>query len=875
MAKKNKEEKVEEKVINENIITQSIDQVMDERFARYAKYIIQQRALPDARDGLKPVQRRILYSMYELNLTHDKPFKKSARVVGDVIGKYHPHGDSSIYEAMVRMSQDWKMNIPLVEMHGNVGSIDDDPAAAMRYTEARLSKITSFMLDDLKKNAVNFAPNFDDSEKEPVVLPSLIPNLLVNGTRGIAAGYATDMPPHNLGEVIDATIAKIKNPAITLNQLRKYIQGPDFPTGGIIFGGDGIIKAFERGNARIILVSKKHIINNENDEFKYIEVSEIPYGVIKSKLVYEIDSIIQNQSIDGLLEVKDQSDRNGISIMIKLDKNASEDTIWKFLLSKTELQVYYSYNNVAIVNNTPKLLNLNQLLSEFINHITEVKYKTIKFDLEKFYNRLEIVEGFIKVAELLDKVIKVIRQAENSRQGVIDALISNFDFTQNQAIAIADMRLYRLSQTDRELYIKERDDLKSKINFLNNLIQNKDEFNKWLIEILKNIKKEFAEPRKTQIEQKEFTTSYNEIDLIKEEEIYIGVTNDGYIKKLSKKTFKANEIQTYKLKPNDYLLSLLKVKSTTNILIFTDLGRYALIPAYKIPESKWKDLGSHITEFVDYKSEESIVSVIAVDDFDINAYIIIATRSGLVKRIDIEDLLTSRYNSFLIAIKIKEGDIVVNAVVSNGKQDVVFVTKNGLGAKYPETEIPIYGTRTQGVKAFNINEKDSLTSFCCINENEELLMFTKDYFGKRIKYSDISYTNKKNVGKQLFLQKNTSPYIPDNIAPVLKTDKFLLKHNEILEQKLVTEIPLSNSNEGFRKLKETKIEGVTILSSQIVSSNNKIFVSINKEKEDITNDLNNEFEQKAEKKLIELSDSIDDIDELLKKINENIKKNNI
>ncbi|WP_416906708.1 DNA topoisomerase IV subunit A [Mycoplasmopsis equigenitalium] len=844
---------------------------MDEKFGRYAKYIIQQRALPDARDGLKPVQRRILYSMYELNLTHDKPFKKSARVVGDVIGKYHPHGDSSIYEAMVRMSQDWKMNIPLVEMHGNVGSIDDDPAAAMRYTEARLAKITSHMLEDLKKNGVNYAPNFDDSEKEPVVLPSLIPNLLVNGTRGIAAGYATEMPPHNLGEIIDATIAKIKNPSITLNQLRKFVQGPDFPTGGVIYGGDGIIKAFERGNARIILVSKKHIIDNEKDEFKYIEVTEIPYGVVKSKLVYDIDSIIQNQSIDGLLEVKDQSDRNGISIMIKLDKNASEETIWKFLLSKTELQVYYSYNNVAIVNNTPKVLNLTQLLDEFINHITDVKYRTIQFDLEKFYARLEIVEGFIRVAEMLDKVIKVIRNAENSRQGVIDALISNFNFTPNQSAAIADMRLYRLSQTDRELYIKERDELKAKIAFLNNLIQNKDDFNKWLIEILKGIRKDFAEPRKTQIEQKEFTTSYNEIDLVKEEEVFVGVTNDGYLKKLSKKTYKGNELQTYKLKPYDYLLALMKVKSTTNLLIFTDLGRYALIPAYKIQESKWKDLGVHITEFVDYKSDESIVSVIGVDDFDLNAYVIIATKSGLVKRIALEDLVTSRYNSFLIAMKIKEGDMVINAQISNNKQDVIFITKNGLAAKYSETEIPIYGTRTQGVKAFNIGSKDYLTSFCCINENEELLMFTKDFAGKRIKYSDISYTNKKNVGKQLFSQKLTKPYLPEIVAAVSKTDKFLLKHNEIIEQKLVTEIPLTNVNDGFRNLKETKMEGITIWVNQIVNANNKMFTSISKSKEEVDRDDDRQFEI-AEKKLIELSDNMD-IDEILRRINENVKKN--
>ena len=422
------------------IIQENLDNIMADRFSRYSKYIIQQRALPDARDGLKPVQRRILYSMSELGLDFTKPFKKSARVVGDVIGKYHPHGDSSIYEAMVRMAQDWKMGYTLLEMHGNVGSIDDDPAAAMRYTEVRLSEIANYVIGDLKKNTVKFAPNFDDSEKEPTVMPSLIPNLLVNGAKGIASGYATEMPPHNLGEVLDAAIAKIKNPDIQLSKLYKYVKGPDFPTGGVVYGQQGIYQAFERGHGRITLVSRYKTY--EDSKNKYIEITEIPYGVIKSKLVHDIDLIIAGGEVAGLLEIKDQSDRNGVSILITLDKKANEEVILNYLLSKTEMQIYYSYNNVVILNNTPKVLGLAQLLDAYLKHLRDVKTKTLEFDLVKYQTRLEIVLGFLKVAEITDEVIKVIRQSENGKAGVIQNLMNHFGFTQNQATAIAELRLY-------------------------------------------------------------------------------------------------------------------------------------------------------------------------------------------------------------------------------------------------------------------------------------------------------------------------------------------------------------------------------------------------------------------------------------------------
>lgn len=855
--------------IQENLVSQSIDQIMNDRFGRYAKYIIQQRALPDARDGLKPVQRRILYSMYELNLHHDKPFKKSARVVGDVIGKYHPHGDSSIYEAMVRMSQPWKMNIPLVQMHGNIGSIDDDPAAAMRYTEARLSKISTTLLADLAKNSVKFAPNFDDSEKEPTVLPALIPNLLINGTKGIASGFATDMPPHNISEIINGAIAKIKNPEIPLHGLMKYIKGPDFPTGGIIMGNEGIEHAFERGQGRVILVSKK--TNSQDNKFKYIEVTEIPYGVVKSKLVYDIDSLIQRSDIGGIIEVRDQSDREGISILIKLELSANEDTIWKYLLSKTELQVYYNYNNVAIVNNAPRLMGLNGLLDAYINHVKDVKYATIKYDLDKCTARLEIVDGFIKVAKILNEVIETIRKADNSRQGVIESLITKFDFTKNQATAIADMRLYRLSHTDQNLYISEREELLKNIEFFNKLILDQVFFNEWLIEILTGIKNEFGVERHTKIETEEtFDRNYNEADLIKEEETYVAVSADGYIKRFSKNIYDSNKLENYGIKEKDYLIYMNKLQTTTVLLIFTDLGRYAYLPVYKVNESKWKDLGVHFSELVDFKAEESIVSIIPVQSFDILAYVVSVTKEGLIKRMKTEDLVSTRFNSLSNSTKLKKGDYVVNVCLTNGEQDVLIVTKNGLAAKYSENDVPIYGRTTQGVKALNINTDDYVTSMSTTSYDEEVILITQENSLKRIKVSDIQYSSKKVRGKPIFLQKKTSPYVVKQAFSIKNTKNLIAKDSEknLFELKS-TEIPLTNTQEGFKKMKNYNLEGITVLSTNIVDANDELFSSVKISKVEKAQVDEQKFE-KAEKKLAELNDEMD-IDEMIKRINQSLK----
>ncbi|QSF13408.1 DNA topoisomerase IV subunit A [Mycoplasma sp. Mirounga ES2805-ORL] len=862
---KKKQQKLDDfitKIVNENL-----DSIMADRFSRYSKYIIQQRALPDARDGLKPVQRRILYSMSELGLQHNKPFKKSARVVGDVIGKYHPHGDSSIYEAMVRMAQDWKMGYTLLEMHGNVGSIDDDPAAAMRYTEVRLAEISEVLLNDLKKNTVSFAPNFDDSEKEPTVLPSLIPNLLLNGAKGIASGFATEMPPHNLNEILDAAIAKIKNPDIEFKKLMNYVKGPDFPTGGVIYGQKGIYEAFERGRGRVTLVSKYKVFEDKNN--KFIEITEIPYGVVKSKLIHSIDLLIVNNSISGLNEIKDQSDRNGISILITLDKNASEEHIINYLLQKTEMQVYYSYNNVAIVNSSPKLMNLNQLLGTYITHAKEVKTKTLQFDLAKYKARLEIVLGFLKVAEITDEVISVIRKSENSKAGVIENLIKEFDFTQNQATAIAELRLYKLSKTDKEAFLKEKSELEENIKLCELLLNDSSEFDKYLINILKDIKKQFGRPRRTEIIEEDIKISYSEAELVKDEEVYLGVTKHGYIKMFSPKVFDSNNISSYGIKEEDKLISITRANTTNNVLIFTNLGNYAMIPLYKIDESKWKDFGLHLSDFVQLEAGEEVVSSLIVSDFNELKYICTFTKMGQGKRTILKDFEVARPNKTFTAMKLKTGDKLLGAKYSNGMKDVLLVTAKGLASLYSENDVQIYSTKSSGTKSCNLLSDDEIVAFALTEYGDTITMLANDKYIKRINVSNIKKVSRKNLGKQLFNQMKIKPYIVTDIEPT-NTEDFIYVHNEeneLLMERIVN-YDITTPMEGFSKIKIQNIVNTTIKTNINVESGNDPEVNEEKNFEDkFTSKLEKEEEifERAEKEVDSVLDL--DVDDLLKKLN--------
>lgn len=843
------------------IVRENLDTVVADRFSRYSKYVIQQRALPDVRDGLKPVQRRILYSMYDLGLQHNKPFKKSARVVGDVIGKYHPHGDSSIYDAMVRMGQEWKMGHTLVEMHGNVGSIDDDPAAAMRYTEARLSEIADYVIGDIKKNTVKFAPNFDDSEKEPVVMPVLIPNLLINGSTGIASGFATEMPPHNLNEILDAAIAKIKNPAIELSKLAKIIQGPDFPTGGVIYGTDGIYEAFERGKGRITLASRYNVYSD--NKYKYIEITEIPYGVIKSKLVHEIDLIVDSEEVAGLIEVKDQTDRNGINILITLDKNVNENVIVNYLFLKTQMRIYYNYNNVVIDNHTPKTMGISALLDAYLKHVKDVKVKTIEFDLIKHKARLEIVIGFLKVAKITDKVIEVIRKSEDSKQGVIDNLMSAFDFTLNQATAIAELRLYKLSKTDEHTFMFEKQELEEKIKQCELLLTNPDEFNNYLVSLFRDLKHKFGRIRRTSIEIEQINSSVNQEDLVKEEEVFLGISKFGYIKKVSKKTYESNLITTYGIKEDDNILFYDIASSLDKLLLFTNLGNYAYLPVFKVNESKWKEFGIHLSDFVDLSSGEEIVSVIKVSDFDVTNYVCMFTKKGQGKKVLLKDFDVSRFSKTFVAMKLKNDDELISAKLSNGLKDVLLITKNNFASLYSENDVPIYGLKSNGNKACYLANGDELVSFTVVKPNDSVALVSQSNKVRLINVSEISRVSKQNKGVSIFSKGRLNNAIVQ-CDPLLDETKLLLVNNQGQAHFEKIQNYVKQASTKFINFDADDIRTISLISNYSSTTNDNEFYSYEKESSD---------ENQLMNKAIETKNSIDlSIDEILSKVDELLKK---
>ena len=805
----------------EKFLDMSLDQVMSDRFGRYAKYVIQGRALPDARDGLKPVQRRILFSMFELGLLHNRPFKKSARVVGDVIGKYHPHGDSSIYEAMVRMTQYWKMNEILVTMHGNNGSIDDDPAAAMRYTETRLSKIGQQMLKGIDKDTVMFAPNFDDSEKEPTVLPAIVPNLLVNGAKGIAAGYATEMPPHNLGEIIDGIIATIKSPNIRLSSLMKYVKGPDFPTGGTIQGVDGISDAFERGKGRIVIRSKYEI--NDSKTKPSIKITEIPYGVVKSKLVREIDEVKYGKNVSGIKEVQDQTDRNGMLINIELTPGTNPYKIINYLLSKTQMQVYYTYNNIAIKDAGPHKMGLKELIDAYLKHQREVQTNLINYDLKKDNKRSEIVDGLIKVAAMSDEVINVIRNAKGSKKGVVIALMESFNFTELQSNAIAELRLYRLSRTDQSVYIDEKEVLRARIDTANAILSSPESLDEYIIGELKKIKKEFATPRKSVIEDLIEDIKFNPDELIKHEETWVGVTRQGYIKRFSNRVYEANELITYGVKDSDNIIYIHKINTADKLLIFTNEGQYVYIPVHKIEESKFKGFGKHINDFAAIGPDAKIIGAVSVNDFSLPAFIVLATRKGKVKRTLIKSFEVSVYKRPRVAMKLAKGDQLIAIKPTNGSRQVVLITIDGKAVKYPETSIGIYGTTASGVKGITLSTDDRVGALVVAPNDSVIGMVSKRGGAKRVKMSSISSASKTTQGKRLFRLIKGNPHIPIDAAIVKPTNRMIFRDIKSLTIEKFNKVDITTPNDGFTSVGPSKTMDAKILVLNRIHKDSGLF----------------------------------------------------
>ena len=727
----------------------SLEEIMSLRFAAYAKEIIQDRAIPDVRDGLKPVQRRILYAMYKAGNTAEKGYIKCAATVGDVLGKFHPHGDSSVYDAMVRMSQWWKQNHILVDIHGNNGSMDGDGPAAYRYTEARLAKISGELLKDLDKSTVSWAPNFDDRFLEPTVLPAKFPNLLVNGTSGISAGYATNIPPHNLGEIIDATIKRIDSPNCYLDTILEIVKGPDFPTGGIAFGKEGIIDAFKTGRGRIIVQAKYEFVKEKGKE--QIIITEIPFEVNKQVCVAKIEGLRIDKKVEGISEVRDETDRTGIRIAIDLKANANKDVIMKYLLKNTDLQISYNYNCVAIVNRTPKTLGILEILDAYIAHKREVITKRTEFDLAYYTKNYNIATGLIKAISILDEVIALIRASKNKSDAKVN-LVNKYKFTEEQAEAIVTLQLYRLTNTDIVVLEEECEKLKKLIEECNKILNNETELKNVMKSELREIKKNYAVPRKTEIRDEIVDIKVDAKEMIPDEKVIVVVTNEGYVKRVSQKSFKTSDEETT-LKPGDFVTGRFLASTKDSLLLFTNLGNYLFVPIHIIPETKWKDLGKHISNTIMIKEQEKIIASLVLKDKNKN--VTLFTKNGLTKQVPLKDFEVTRYSKPMTAIKLKENDELINADIS--KEEVLFVTSNGLCLRFNTNEIPIVGSKASGVKGINL--KDDYCIYASPIKNEEYLNIYTNYKTiKRLKLSDIIPISRAKKGNMLFKKAKTKDY---------------------------------------------------------------------------------------------------------------------
>ncbi|HDZ8670374.1 TPA: DNA topoisomerase IV subunit A [Staphylococcus aureus] len=734
----------------------SLEDVLGDRFGRYSKYIIQERALPDVRDGLKPVQRRILYAMYSSGNTHDKNFRKSAKTVGDVIGQYHPHGDSSVYEAMVRLSQDWKLRHVLIEMHGNNGSIDNDPPAAMRYTEAKLSLLAEELLRDINKETVSFIPNYDDTTLEPMVLPSRFPNLLVNGSTGISAGYATDIPPHNLAEVIQATLKYIDNPDITVNQLMKYIKGPDFPTGGIIQGIDGIKKAYESGKGRIIVRSKVEEETLRNGR-KQLFITEIPYEVNKSSLVKRIDELRADKKVDGIVEVRDETDRTGLRIAIELKKDVNSESIKNYLYKNSDLQISYNFNMVAISDGRPKLMGIRQIIDSYLNHQIEVVANRTKFELDNAEKRMHIVEGLIKALSILDKVIELIRSSKNKRDAK-ENLIEVYEFTEEQAEAIVMLQLYRLTNTDIVALEGEHKELEALIKQLRHILDNHDALLNVIKEELNEIKKKFKSERLSLIEAEIEEIKIDKEVMVPSEEVILSMTRHGYIKRTSIRSFNASGVEDIGLKDGDSLLKHQEVNTQDTVLVFTNKGRYLFIPVHKLADIRWKELGQHVSQIVPIEEDEVVINVFNEKDFNTDAFYVFATQNGMIKKSTVPLFKTTRFNKPLIATKVKENDDLISAMRFEKDQLITIITNKGMSLTYNTSELSDTGLRAAGVKSINLKAEDFVVMTEGVSENDTILMATQRGSLKRISFKILQVAKRAQRGITLLKELKKNPH---------------------------------------------------------------------------------------------------------------------
>ncbi len=844
MKKNNTTEQILEKIYN-----YSLEEIMGERFGRYSKYIIQDRAIPDVRDGLKPVQRRILYAMYIGHNTYDKPYRKSAKTVGDVIGSFHPHGDTSIYDAMVRLSQDWKIKNPMIDMHGNNGSIDGDSPAAYRYTEARLSKISSELLKDIEKNTVKFAPNFDDTVMEPTVLPAKFPNLLVNGTTGISAGYATNIPPHNLGEIIDACIKRIDSPNCRVETILDIVKGPDFPTGGICLDKQGIINAFTTGRGKVVVRSKIH--EEESKGKISLVVTEIPYEVLKVNIVKKIDEIRIDKKLDGLLEVRDESDKEGLRIVIDIKKEANKDLILNYLYKNTELQTSYNYNMIAIVNRCPKLLSLIDIIDAYILHLKEVLTNRTKFDLDHAKLRFHIVEGLIKAISILDEVIRVIRASKN-KSDAKENLVKEFDFTIEQAEAIVTLQLYRLTNTDITLLEDELKDLNLKIETYNKILTEEEALKYIMKKELKAIKDEYDVPRKTVIEDHLEEIKINEEDMITKEDVVVLITKDGYVKRTSKRSYNSSNDEPL-LKENDYVLGLYELNTIDTVLIFTNLGNYLYLPVHEIPDIKWKVLGKHISNIIKLEENEKIVSIIPVTDFNINKEVVIASKLGMIKKTPLKEFKVSRYSKAISCMKLKDNDEVIDAKLNNFN-DIMISTSSCFSLWFDESEIPSSGIKSSGVKSMTLKNDEVVSMNIFDKTLEYVTIFTDNKTAKRVKLEDFEKSTRARRGLLILREVKTNPYNIKNVFVTNTKAIFGLRFNDRIEKIKNTDLPILDRYKTGTTISKEKY--LDVFEMQNLTTKEKI----EEDKEEVVRTV---IKEPTQISLLEIDDELKKVDDIL------------
>ncbi len=788
MAKRKKEE------IIENFLNETLDDIMSDRFGSYSKYIIQERALPDARDGLKPVQRRILYSMYIDGNTYEKPHRKSAKTVGSVMGTFHPHGDSSIYEAMVRMSQDWKINVPLIDMHGNNGSIDDDPPAAMRYTEARLAKNADLLLDDIDYDSVAMTTNYDDTHLEPTVLPARYPLLLVNGSTGIASGYATNIAPHNFNEIVNATIYRLHHPECSLDELMEYVKGPDFPTGGIVQGKAQIREVFETGKGKVVVRSRCEIVEGKTGSS--IIVSEIPYEVIKSSLVKKISDIYLSKQIDGIIDVRDESGRDGLRIVIECKKDANCEQILNYLYKNTDLQINYSYNNVAIVNHKPVLMSLASALDAFIDHRRDVVINRSKYLLNKKQARLHIIEGLIKAISILDDVIALIRKSKDKKDAK-ENLKAAFLFTEEQAEAIVSLRLYRLSSTDIMVLKEENGTLIKEIAELNAILGSREVLDNVLVNELKEVNELQITPRRSQIEDEVSEVIVDKMAMIPNEACYISVSRDGYLKRFSERAFNANLNTIPSYKEGDALLGIKACDTLDTLLLFSNKGNYAYLPVYKIDECKFKDIGRHVSHYVRMEGNEKFIGGIIVKNFDTFAFVVTATRNGMIKKTMLPRFDVDRSSKALTGMKLKAGDELVSLCLCYENDDLILISKDGYCNRYSSQIISDVAAKAQGVIAMNVKADELACVVADHHDGKELLVYTDKGGFKRIHVSNLEFTSRNTKGYRIFRQIKSRPHSVIKADMVSSYQTLYVADGDKVQEMAVSEVPFMDLEQSF------------------------------------------------------------------------------